>query len=52
MIEKSKFFCTQCGNEGIPIIRKKSHLRKKGHLKKLYCIYCKKEINHIEVIEN
>lgn len=45
----SDFYCTQCGNKGIPIPRKKNAFRESGHLKKLYCIHCKKEINHCEI---
>ena len=48
---KSRFFCTCCGREGIPIQRKKGSEREAGHLKQLYCIYCKKEVNHAEVRE-
>lgn len=42
------FRCTECGKEGIPISRDQGRQREMGHLKKLYCIYCKKETNHIE----
>lgn len=42
------FYCVQCGNKGIPIRRKYGHQHGKMHLKKLYCIYCKAEINHVE----
>lgn len=45
----SRFFCTHCGREGMPIQRKKGQLREPGHLKKLYCIYCKEETNHAEI---
>lgn len=45
----SDFYCTQCGKKGIPIARKSSKQKEPEHLKKLYCIYCKKEINHAEV---
>ena len=45
----SRFFCTQCGREGIPVQRKKGQEREGGHLKKLYCMYCKQEVNHAEV---
>lgn len=45
----SNFYCTKCGNEGIPIGRRKSKQREYEHKKKLYCIYCKTETNHIEV---
>ena len=48
---QSRFFCTECGREGIPISRKQNAQRESGHLKKLYCIFCKKENNHAEVKE-
>jgi hypothetical protein len=47
----SRFFCTECGNESMPIYRPKGKMREAGHLKKLYCLYCKKEVNHAEVRE-
>ena len=43
-----EFYCIKCGNKGIPIQRKASSQRNKLHKKKLYCIYCKEQINHIE----
>lgn len=45
----SRFFCTQCGREGIPLPRIEGQYREPGHLKNLYCIYCKCECNHAEV---
>ena len=48
-IIKTDFFCTECGKEGIPIARTIRHQREPGHLKKIYCLYCKKETNHAEV---
>lgn len=45
----SDFYCTKCGNKGIPIARKIGSQREAGHLKKLYCMYCKEEVNHAEV---
>lgn len=45
----SEFYCTQCGNKGIPIARKVGSQREAGHLKKLYCPYCKEETNHAEI---
>jgi hypothetical protein len=42
------FYCIQCGNRGIPILRRNSRRTEKFHRKKLYCIYCKIPINHIE----
>ena len=34
---QSKFFCTKCGKEGIPVQRKCGQDREGGHLKKLSC---------------
>ena len=48
---QSRFFCTRCGREGLPLMRKQGQQREAGHLKKLYCIYCGKEVNHAEVRE-
>lgn len=45
------FICLECGKKGIPVPRKEHRLREKGHIKNLYCIYCKKETQHIEVRE-
>lgn len=45
----SQFFCTQCGNETMPIARKLSHNREPGHLKRLYCLHCRKEHNCVEI---
>lgn len=47
----SEFYCTQCGKKGIDIIRKSCHYKKSGHLKKLYCIHCKQQVNHVEIRE-
>ena len=43
-----RFFCTNCGREGLPLARKISHQHQKGHLKNLYCPWCKAEYNHWE----
>lgn len=48
---KSSFYCTKCGNKGIPIFRSDNRIRESGHLKKLYCLYCKQETNHAECKE-
>lgn len=40
--------CSDCGNI-VVIHRKMSKNKKAGHLKKLYCIKCRKEVNHIEL---
>ena len=44
------FYCTRCGKKGIPVCRE-GNMRKAGHLKILYCLNCKCEINHAECIE-
>lgn len=43
------FYCVNCGKEGIPLFRKPGRTREKFHRKRLYCPWCKKECNHIEV---
>ena len=45
----SEFYCTECGNKGIPIARKISQHKEPGHLKNLYCLHCRKETNHVEI---
>lgn len=45
----SNFYCTQCGNKGIPIFRKPGQGRAPGHLKRIYCLTCQKETNHVEI---
>ena len=45
----SDFYCTQCGNKNIPIARQVGKQREPGHLKKLYCLYCNKETNNVEI---
>jgi len=44
----SEFYCTQCGQKGIPIVRKQGREREVGHLKKLYCLKCGIQTNHAE----
>lgn len=47
----SNFYCTKCGNKGLPLIRMVSKARELGHLKKLYCYRCLEETNHVEIRE-
>lgn len=47
----STFYCCKCGTKGIPIIRKRGSEREAGHLKRLYCLKCKEEWNHVECKE-
>lgn len=49
MFESHEFYCTKCGQRTIPLARKSGQIHKKFHLKKLYCIYCKEEINCVEI---
>ena len=44
----SRFFCIACGNEGIPLARKRSNKHKGFHRKRLYCPHCRLEVNHVE----
>lgn len=45
----SEFYCVKCGNKGIPIVRHKGKGREAGHLKKLFCLKCQEEVNHVEI---
>lgn len=45
----SKFYCTKCGQETIPVFRIPKNMRGPGHLKVLYCPHCKEEHNCVEV---
>lgn len=46
--EIHRFFCLACGKEGIPIGRKLSLQKGREHRKRMYCPWCKVEVNHIE----
>lgn len=48
-IVMNDFYCFKCGKKGVPIIRKNGAEREVGHLKKLYCLNCKEETNHVEI---
>lgn len=48
----SEFYCTQCGNKGFPIWRRTGREREAGHLKKIYCLTCGEQTNHVECKEN
>ena len=45
----SDFYCVKCGSKGMPLPRKKANQKESGHMKKLYCLKCKCEVNHIEI---
>ena len=42
------FYCINCGKKGIPLARKRGHQHSSFHRKKLYCIYCQKEVKMVE----
>ena len=44
----SDFYCTKCGNLSMSLPRAKKKQREAGHLKNLYCPWCKGEYNHWE----
>lgn len=45
----SDFYCTYCGHKGIPIFRRAGKEREPGHLKKMFCLFCKEERNMVEI---
>lgn len=51
-ISLSDFYCTKCGNKGIPIFRTVGKEREPGHLKKLFCLHCQEETNMVEIKQN
>lgn len=42
------FWCINCGNRALPLLRPNSRKKEKFHRKKLYCYHCKQEVNCIE----
>lgn len=44
----SEFYCTQCGQRGIPVFRT-GRVREAGHLKSMYCMHCQKMQNFVEI---
>lgn len=48
MRETHDFYCMNCGNKGIPLSRNVGFQHSKFHRKKLYCVYCRQEYNHVE----
>ena len=45
---QTRLICTKCGNIQT-IYRKVKHIKPFGHMKKLWCYKCKKEVNHFEI---
>ena len=48
----SRFMCTNCGRETIPLPRKSNQRRPWAHLKKMYCPFCGGEYNAFEVVRD
>ena len=48
-IESHDFYCLKCGRENIPIFRNVGFKRERFHRKRLYCPFCKEEVNHLEI---
>lgn len=44
----STFICPECGGK-FPLPRSRSNRREKGHHKKLWCPFCKQEVNTYEI---
>ena len=47
-MENHDFYCLKCGKKGLNVYRRQGHQHEKYHRKKLYCFYCKEEVNHME----
>ena len=47
-MDKSTFICPVCGNT-FPLMRSHGYHRGKGHIKDLWCVYCKSERKFLEV---
>lgn len=47
--EEHAFYCLACGKSGIPLRRKVGFQHGALHRKKLYCPWCKTEVNCIEI---
>lgn len=45
----SDMYCVECANKGISIPRISGQYRGPAHLKRLFCIHCGKETNHMEI---
>ena len=47
-VELHDFYCLKCGNKGIGVFRNMGFQRERFHRKRLYCPFCKEEVNHNE----
>lgn len=46
--ETHNFYCINCGEKNVPLLRSQNQLKSKGHRKNMYCYHCKHTINHVE----
>ncbi len=42
--------CSECGKK-FPIMRCKGNMREKGHLKDMWCPFCKQDVKFIERVD-
>lgn len=47
-MESHNFYCINCGRKGMVLSRNKGFKHKSFHRKKMYCFYCKRDINMVE----
>jgi hypothetical protein len=47
--ETHDFYCIQCGNKTLPVLRSFASKKERFHRKKLWCCTCKCEINCVEI---
>ena len=47
--ETHDFYCLQCANKTLPVLRSFAKQKEKFHRKKLWCPHCKTEINCVEI---
>jgi hypothetical protein len=48
-INFNDFYCLLCGKKSYTLPRKDCKRKEKFHRKKLYCLNCRCEVNHIEL---
>ena len=47
-MDTSVFICPACGNK-IPLMRKRNRQREKGHIKDLWCPFCRTDRKFLEI---
>ena len=47
-LQQHSFYCINCGKKAYELMRKTGHQYPRFHRKKMYCPYCKQEINMVE----